>query len=329
MQRREFITLLGGAAATWPLAARAQQPAQVKRVGIVLPFAASYPEGQARIAAFQQALAGLGWTEGANMRTEIRWSGSNADDIRKNALELIALAPDVILADGSPSVAALSQATRTVPIVFALVIDPVGAGYVKSLARPGGNVTGFMQFEYSVSGKWLELLKQIAPALTRVAVLRDPAITSGIGQFAVIQAVAPTLGIDVSPINVREASEIENAVAGYAGSSNAGLIVTASALAVTHRELIITLAAKHKLPAIYFQHQFATEGGLISYGSDPVEQYRRAAAYVDRVLKGDQPIDLPVQAPTTYQLAINLRTAMGLGLEVPPTLLARADQVIE
>ena len=329
MKRREFITLLGGTAATWPLAARAQQPAQMKRVGIVLPFAASYPEGQARIAAFQQTLAGLGWTEGANMRTEIRWSGSNADDIRKNALELIALAPDVILADGSPSVAALSQATRTVPIVFALVIDPVGAGYVKSLARPGGNVTGFMQFEYSVSGKWLELLKQIAPALTRAAVLRDPAITSGIGQFAVIQAAAPLLGIDVSPVNVREASEIENAVAGYAGSSNAGLIVTASALAVTHRELIIALAAKHKLPAIYFQHQFATEGGLISYGSDPVEQYRRAAAYVDRVLRGDKPIDLPVQAPTTYQLAINLRTARGLGLDVPPTLLARADQVIE
>jgi putative ABC transport system substrate-binding protein len=244
-------------------------------------------------------------------------------------LELIALAPDVILADGSPSVAALSQATQVIPIVFALVIDPVGAGYVKSLARPGGNVTGFMQFEYSVSGKWLELLKQISPGLTRVAVLRDPAITSGIGQFAVIQAAAPSLGLDVSPVNMRDASEIENAIAGYAGSSNAGLIVTASALAVTHRELIIALAAKHKLPAIYFQYQFATEGGLISYGSDPVEQYRRAAAYVDRVLKGDNPINLPVQAPITYQLAINLRTAKGLGIDVPPTLLARADHVIE
>jgi putative ABC transport system substrate-binding protein len=328
MRRRGFITLIGGAAA-WPLAALAQQPAQMKRVGIVLPFAASYPEGKARIAAFQETLAGFGWVEGANLRTEIRWSGSNADDIRKNALELIALAPDVILADGSPSVAALSQATRAIPIVFALVIDPVGAGYVKSLAHPGGNVTGFMQFEYSVSGKWLELLKQISPGLTRVAVLRDPAITSGIGQFAVIQAAAPSLGIDVSPINMRDASEIENAIAGYAGSSNAGLIVTASALAVTHRDLIIALAAKHKLPAIYFQYQFATEGGLISYGSDPVEQYRRAAAYVDRVLKGDKPIDLPVQAPITYQLAINLRTAKGLGIDVPPTLLARADQVIE
>ena len=329
MKRREFITLLGGAAAAWPLAARAQQPAQMKRVGIIVPFAASYPDGQARIAAFQQALAGFGWTEGVNMRTEIRWSGGNADDIRQNALELIALAPDVILADGSPSVAALLQATRAIPIVFALVVDPVGSGYVKSLARPGGNVTGFMQFEYSLSGKWLGLLKELAPGVTRAAVLRDAASPGGIGQFAVIQAAAPSLGVDVSPVNVREASEIENGVAEFARSSNGGLIVTASASSVVHRELIIALAAKHKLPAIYFQHQFATEGGLISYGSDPVEQYRRAAAYVDRVLKGEKPIDLPVQAPTTYQLAINLRTAKGLGLDVPPTLLARADEVIE
>ena len=329
MKRREFITLIGGAAAAWPLAARAQQPAQMKRVGIVLPFAASYPDGQAQIAAFQQALAGFGWTEGANMRTEIRWSGSNADDIRKNALELIALAPDVILADGSPSVAALLQATRAVPIVFALVVDPVGSGYVKSLARPGGNVTGFMQFEYSLSGKWLGLLKELAPGVTRAAVLRDAASPGGIGQFAVIQAAAPSLGVDVSPVNVREASEIENGVAEFARSSNGGLIVTASASSVVHRELIIALAAKHKLPAVYFQHQFATEGGLISYGSDPVEQYRRAAAYVDRVLKGEKPVDLPVQAPTTYQLAINLKTAKALGLDVPPTLLARADEVIE
>ena len=328
MQRREFITVIGGIAG-WPLAALAQQPAQMKRVGVILPFAASHPDGQARIAAFQQALAGFGWTESINLRTELRWSGGNADDIRRNALELIALAPDVILADGSPSVAALLQATRAIPIVFVLVVDPVGSGYVKSLARPGGNVTGFMQFEYSLSGKWLGLLKEIAPHVTRAAVLRDAASPGGIGQFAVIQAAAPTLGLDVSPVNVREASEIENGVAEFARSSNGGLIVTASASSVVHRELIIALAAKHKLPAVYFQPQFATEGGLISYGSDPVEHYRRAAKYVDRVLKGDKPIDLPVQAPTTYQLAINLRTARGLGLDVPPTLLARADQVIE
>ena len=328
MRRREFITVIGGVAA-WPLAALAQQPAQMKRVGIVLPFAASYPDGQARIAAFQQTLAGFGWIEGTNMRTEIRWAGSNADDIRKNALELIALAPDVILADGSPSVAALLQATRAVPIVFALVVDPVGSGYVKSLARPGGNATGFMQFEYSLSGKWLGLLKELAPGVTRAAVLRDAGSPGGIGQFAVIQAAASSLGVDLSPVNVREASEIENSVAEFARSSNGGLIVTGSASSVVHRELIIALAAKHKLPAIYFQHQFATEGGLISYGSDPVEQYRRAAAYVDRVLKGEKPIDLPVQAPTTYQLAINLKTAKALGLTVPATLIARADEVIE
>jgi putative tryptophan/tyrosine transport system substrate-binding protein len=328
MRRREFITVIGSVAA-WPLATLAQQPAQMKRVGIVLPFAAPNPDGQARITAFQQTLAGFGWTEGANMRTEIRWFGSNADGIRKNALELIALAPDVILADGSPSVAALLQATRAVPIVFTLVVDPVGSGYVKSLARPGGNVTGFMQFEYSLSGKWLELLKELAPGVTRAAVLRDAASPGGIGQFAVIQAAASSLGVDVSPVNVREASEIENSVAEFAGSSNGGLIVTGSAFSVVHRELIIALAAKHKLPAIYFQHQFATEGGLISYGSDPVEQYRRAAAYVDRVLKGEKPVDLPVQAPTTYQLAVNLKTAKALGLTVPATLVARADKVIE
>jgi putative ABC transport system substrate-binding protein len=329
MRRREFITVIGGGGAGWPLVALAQQPTQMKRVGVILPFAAAHPDGQARIAAFQQALAGFGWIESINLRTEIRWSGGNADDIRQNALELIAHAPDVILADGSPSVAALLQATRAIPIVFALVVDPVGSGYVKSLARPGGNVTGFMQFEYSLSGKWLGLLKEFAPYVTRAAVLRDAASPGGIGQFAVIQAAAPTLGVDVSPVNVREASEIENGVAEFARSANGGLIVTASASSVVHRELIIGLAAKHKLPAIYFQPQFATEGGLISYGSDPVEQYRRAANYVDRVLKGDKPSDLPVQAPTTYQLAINLRAARELGLGVPPTLLARADQVIE
>jgi putative ABC transport system substrate-binding protein len=328
MRRREFITVIGGVAA-WPLTALAQQPAQMKRVGIVLPFAAPNTDGQARITAFQQTLAGFGWTEGATMRTEIRWFGSNADGIRKNALELIALAPDVILADGSPSVAALLQATRAVPIVFTLVVDPVGSGYVKSLARPGGNVTGFMQFEYSLSAKWLELLKELAPGVTRAAVLRDAASPGGIGQFAVIQAAASSLGVDVSPVNVREASEIENSVAEFAGSSNGGLIVTGSAFSVVHRELIIALAARRKLPVVYWERFFVAPGGLISYGPDQIDHFRGAAGYVDRILKGEKPADLPVQAPTKYELVINLKTAKALGLEVPPTLLARADEVIE
>jgi putative tryptophan/tyrosine transport system substrate-binding protein len=290
---------------------------------------ADAPEGQARLAAFLKGLQQWGWTEGRNVRIDIRWGAGNADEIRKYAAELAALAPDVIFASGTASVGPMLQATRTVPIVFANVADPVGAGFVDSLARPGGNASGFIQFEYSLSGKWLELLKQIAPGVTRAAVLRDPAITSGIGQFAVIQSVAPSVGVEVSAINVRDAGEIERAVTAFARSSNGGLIVTASALAVLHRQLIIALAARHKLPAVYYRRYFVTSGGLISYGYDVVEQFRGAAGYVDRILKGATPADLPVQAPTKYELVINLKTAKALGLEVPPTLLARADEVIE
>lgn len=329
MQRREFITLFGGAAATWPLAAHAQQGERMRRIGILTATASDDVEGQARLAAFQQGLRQLGWADGRNMRIDTRWAGANAADIRKHAAELVALAPDVILSTGGASLAPLMQTTRTVPIVFANVPDPVGSGIVKSLARPGGNATGFMQFEYSLSAKWPELLKQIAPGVTRVAVLWDPAITLGIGQFAVIQSVAPLLGVEVSPVNMSDTKEIEGDVAALARSPNGGLIVTASALTTLHRDLIIALAARHKLPAIYFQRIFIAEGGLISYGPDLFDQFRGAAAYVDRILKGDKPADLPVQAPTKYQLAINLKTAKALGLTVPPSVLARADEVIE
>jgi len=330
MKRRDFITLLGGAAAAWPLAARAQQADRVRRIGALIGApSADNPDAQANIRAFLQVLQQLGWTDGRNVRIDIRWGAGNADDIRKYAAELAALAPDVIFASGTASVGPMLQATRTVPIVFANVADPVGAGFVDSLARPGGNASGFIQFEYSLSGKWLELLKQIAPGVTRAAVLRDPAITSGIGQFAVIQSVAPSVGVEVSAINVRDAGEIERAVTAFARSSNGGLIVTASALAVLHRQPIIALAARHKLPAVYYRRYFVTSGGLISYGYDVVEQFRGAAGYVDRILKGATPADLPVQAPTKYELVINLKTAKALGLEVPPTLLARADEVIE
>jgi ABC-type uncharacterized transport system substrate-binding protein len=329
MRRREFITLLGGAAAAWPLTARAQQGERMRRIGVLTATASDDVEGQARLAAFQQGLQQLGWADGRNMRIDTRWAGANAAEIRKHAAELVALAPDVILSTGGASLAPLMQTTRTVPIVFANVPDPVGSGLVKSLARPGGNATGFMQFEYSLSAKWPELLKQIAPGVTRVAVLWDPAITPGIGQFAVIQSVAPSLGVEVSPVNTSDIKEIEGDVAALARSSNGGLIVTASALTTLHRDLIIALAARHKLPAIYFQRIFIAEGGLISYGPDLFDQFRGAAAYVDRILKGDKPADLPVQAPTKYQLAINLKTAKALGLTVPPSLLARADEVIE
>ena len=329
MQRREFITLFGGAAATWPLAAHAQQGERMRRIGILTATASDDVEGQARLAAFQQGLRQLGWADGRNMRIDTRWAGANAADIRKHAAELVALAPDVILSTGGASLAPLMQTTRTVPIVFANVPDPVGSGIVKSLARPGGNATGFMQFEYSLSAKWPELLKQIAPGVTRVAVLWDPAITLGIGQFAVIQSVAPLLGVEVSPVNMSDTKEIEGDVAALARSPNGGLIVTASALTTLHRDLIIALAARHKLPAIYFQRIFIAEGGLISYGPDLFDQFRGAAAYVDRILKGDKPADLPVQAPTKYQLAINLKTAKALGLTVPSAVLARADEVIE
>jgi ABC-type uncharacterized transport system substrate-binding protein len=328
VKRREFITLLGGAAA-WPLAARAQQAERMRRIGVLMPFAADDPEGQARIAALLQELQPLGWTVGRNVRIDYRWSAGDAVNMRKYAAELVALAPDVILTSGAAGAAPLLQATRTVPIVFVLVADPVGAGFVDSLARPGGNATGFTAVEYGFSGKWLELVKQIAPAVTRVAVIRDPAITAGIGMFGAIQSMAPSLGMEVSPVNVRDAGEIERAIATFARSTNGGLIVTASALAFTHRDLIIRLAQQYKLPAVYYSRVFVSAGGLTSYGPDNIDQFRHAAGYVDRILKGEKPADLPVQAPTKYELAINLKAAKALGLDVPGTLLARADEVIE
>jgi putative ABC transport system substrate-binding protein len=329
VKRRNFITGLGGAAMALPLAARAQQPDRMRRIGVLLGTPANDPDTQARLAAFLQALAQLGWTVGRNVQIDYRWSAGNPDDARKYAAELVALAPDVILTAGASSVGPLQQATRAVPIVFTIVPDPVGAGFVNSLARPGGNVTGLMQAEYSLSGKWLELLKEIAPGVTRAVVLRDAAITAGIGQFAVIQSVAPSVGIDVSPVNVRDAGEIEQAITAFARTANGGLILTSSGLAVVHRELIVTLAARHKLPAVYSNRAFVTRGGLISYGADFIDQYRRAAGYVDRILKGEKPAALPVQAPTKYELVINLKAAKALGLTVPPTVLARADEVIE
>jgi putative tryptophan/tyrosine transport system substrate-binding protein len=329
MKRREFITLLGGTAVAWPLGARAQQGEQMRRIGVLMSFAADHPESQPRLAAFQQGLQQLGWIDGRNVRIDHYWGGADANRIRKYAAELVALAPDVILANGSVVVAPLLQTTRAVPIVFVYVPDPVGAGFVDSLARPGGNATGFIQSEYGMSAKWLELLKEIAPGMTRAAVIRDPAITAGIGQFGAIQAVAPSVGVEVTPVNVRDAGDIERAVTAFARSSNGGLIVTGSALAQVHGDLIITLAARHKLPAVYFERFFITGGGLISYGPNFVDQFRRAASYVDRILKGEKPANLPVQAPTKYELAINVKTAKALGIEVPTTLLARADEVIE
>jgi putative ABC transport system substrate-binding protein len=329
MRRREFITLVGGAAAAWPLAARAQQPEQMRRIGVLMNVAADDPEGQARLAAFQQVLQQLGWSDGRNVRIDTRFGANDVDRDRRYAAELVALAPDVILAAGTPSVAALQKVTRSVPIVFVNVTDPVGAGFVDTLARPGGNTTGFMLFEYSSSGKWLELLKEIAPRMTRAAVLRDPANPAGSAQFAAIQAVARSLGVEVSPVGVRNAREIERAITAFAGTSNGGLIVTGSASQSVHHDLIIMLAARHKLPAVYSNRLNAIEGGLISYGPDRVDQYRRAASYVDRILKGEKPADLPVQAPTKFELVINLKTAKAIGLAVPPMLLARADEVIE
>jgi putative ABC transport system substrate-binding protein len=329
VKRRTFISLLGGAAAAWPLAARAQQGERVRRIGVLMAQAANDPEGQARIAAFLQGLQELGWSVGRNLRIDIRWSAGNADDTHKYAAELVALAPDIILASTTPSVAALLQATRTVPIVFTVVADPVGAGFVDSLARPGGNATGFITFEYGLAAKWLELLKEIAPGTTRAAVLRDPAITSGIGQFAAIQTAAPSLGMEIVPVNVRDAGEIERAVATFARVGNGGLIATGRPLTQLHRELIMMLTARHKLPAVYANRFFVADGGLMSYGSDLVGQHRPAARYVDRILKGEKPADLPVQAPTKYELVINLKTAKALGLDIPPAVLARADEVIE
>jgi putative ABC transport system substrate-binding protein len=327
MKRREFITLLGGATA-WPLAARAQRTERVRRIGVLMSVAADGPEGQARLAAFLNSLQQLGWTDGANVRIDVRWGGGDAELGRKYAAELVALGPDIILASGDP-VMAVHQVTRTVPIVFTIIADPVGAGLAENLARPGGNATGFMSYEHGFGAKWLELLKEIAPSVKRAAVIRNADESAGIAQFAGIQGVAPTLGIELSPIGVRDVGEIERAVTAFARMPNGGLIVTGSAPAAIHRDLIVALAARHKLPAVYFARFMISAGGLISYGPDLVEQHQRAAGYVDRILKGEKPADLPVQAPTKYELAINLKTAKALGLTVPDTLLARADEVIE
>jgi len=330
MGRREFVTLLGGAAVAWPIAARAQERERMRRIGVLLPATADDTVFQTRMAAFLQALALLGRIVSRNLSIDIRWATADAGEIRRHAAELAALAADVILATGDSTVPPLLQATRTVPIVFPVANDPVAGGYVESLARPGGNVTGFMLSEYSFSGKWLELLKEIAPGVTRVAVFRDTtANVTGLAQFGVIQAMAPALRVEVNPINLRDADEIERAVAAFARTPNGGLILTASGAAIRHRDLVVALAAGHKLPAVYWERFFVAAGGLASYGADLVDNYRRAAVYVDRILKGEKPADLPVQAPVKYELVINLKTAKALGLDVPSTLLARADEVIE
>jgi ABC-type uncharacterized transport system substrate-binding protein len=327
MRRREFITLLGGAA-VWPVAARAQQPERMRRIGVVMSQAADDPEGHLRLLALAQGLQESGWTVGRNVRIDTRWGAGDAERYRKYALELVALASDVVLVNGPSALAQLQQATHSVPIVFVSVIDPVGGGFVDSLARPGGNATGFMLFEYGLSGKWLELLKQIAPRVTRAAVIRDSTLTTAVGQFAAIQSAAGSFGVELSAIDMRNAGEIERAVTAFARASNGGLIVTAAGSGV-RRSLIIALAARHQLPAVYPFRYMVTGGGLISYGPDIAGQYRRAAGYVDRILKGEKPADLPVQAPTKYELVINLKTAKALGLDVPATVLARADEVIE
>jgi putative ABC transport system substrate-binding protein len=329
VKRREFITLLGGATAAWPLAARAQERDRMRRIGVLMSVAADGPDGQPRLAAFLNGLQQLGWTEGRNVRIELRWGAGDAERIRNYVAELVALGPDVILASGDHPVVALQQATRTVPIVFTMVADPVGAGLVESLAHPGGNTTGFTLYEYNMSAKWLELLKEIAPGVKRVAVIREAGTAAGTGQFAGIQAGAPGLRLELSPIGVRDVGEMERAVTAFAHSANGGLIVTGSAQAAVHRDLIVTLAARHKLPAVYVARFFATAGGLISYGPDFLDEHRRAAGYVDRILRGENPADLPVQAPTKYETVINLKTAKALGLTVPDELLARADEVIE
>ena len=329
MKRREFITLLGGAVAGGPLAARAQQGERVRRVGVLTNLAQTDSEGRARDEAFVHGLRQLGWTEGDNLRIDRRWTAGDAERARQYATELVALAPDVIVTTGSAGLIPLLQVTRTIPIVFTVVPDPVGAGFVDSLARPGGNATGFVQFEFGLTGKWLELLKEVAPDITRVAVLREPGLTAAIAQFAALQAVAPSLRVDLVPLNFRDQGDIERTVAAFVRSSNDGMIVTSGPLAAVHREVIIATAARHKLPAVYVSRFTALDGGLISYGPDFRDQYRRAAGYVDRIIKGEKPGDLPVQAPTKYELVVNLKTAKALGLEVPPTLLARADEVIE
>jgi putative tryptophan/tyrosine transport system substrate-binding protein len=329
VKRRDFISLVGSAAAAWPLPARAQQGERMRRIGVLMTVAADDAEGQARVVAFGQGLAQLGWTVGRNVQIDIRWTAGKADDTRKYATELVALAPDVVLAAGGGGVGPLLQVTGTVPIVFTQVTDPVGAGFVESLGRPGGNATGFINFEYGMSVKWLELLKEIAPRVSRVAVLRDPTQSGGPAQFAAIQGAAPSFGVEVSPVGVRDGAEIKRAVTAFARGSNDGLIVLTTGLTLVHRELIISSAARHRLPAVYTDRTFVTGGGLIAYGPDRIDQLRRAADYVDRILKGEKPADLPVQAPTKYELVINLKTAKALGIEMPASVLARADEVIE
>lgn len=328
MRRREFI--LGGAATAWSVTAGAQQDERVRRIGVLLPAASDDAEVQIWLAAFLQALAQLGWIIGRNMRVDIHWATPNAAKIRQHAAELAAKSPDVILTGGTSTTGPMLQATRNLPIVFATVVDPVGAGFIDSLARPGGNATGFLLYEYSMAGKWLELLKQTAPTITRVAVLRDANLVSGTGQFAAIQAVAPSLKIDVVPVNMHEAGDnMERTIAAFARSPNGGLILTGSGLSILHRDLIITLAARYKLPGIYYERFYVAAGGLLSYGSDRIELYRLAAGYVDRILRGEKPADLAVQAPTKFELVINLKTAKALGLTVPPTLLATATETIQ
>jgi putative ABC transport system substrate-binding protein len=325
MRRRDFLAVVGGAAVAWPFAVQAQQAERIRRIGVLMNLVTADPQGQARVAAFVQGLRELGWVEGRNVRIDYRWSAGDTERNRKYAAELVALGPDVLLGWGGT----ISAASRTVPIVFAQAIDPVGAGYVASLARPGGNVTGFTQMEYSLSAKWPELLKEIAPNVTRTGVLRDVGTPTGAGQWAMIQAGASSHGMEVSPVNLRDAPELERAIAVFARPGDGGLVVTTNSFVQTHSELIISLAARHKLPAVYFERFFVTDGGLISYGPNIADQYRRAAGYVDRILKGEKPADLPVQAPTKIQTVINLKTARALGLAVPPSLLARADEVIE
>jgi putative ABC transport system substrate-binding protein len=327
VRRRQFIALLGGAAAVWPTTGRAQQDA--RRVGVLMNRAASDPQGQARVAAFRQALQKLGWDDGRNVRIDIRWGEDKPDLERKSAAELVALAPDVVLCAGTLSVRGFQGVSSTLPIVFVLVIDPVGVGLVDNLAKPGGNVTGFMTYEYSIGSKWLELLKQLAPSMTRAAVLRDAVVPSGNAQFATIQAVAQSFGVEVSPINVRDAGEIERAIAAFARAPNGGLIVTPNASVSVHRDVIIALAARHKLPAVYPYRDMVADGGLMSYAPDLIDQFRRSASYIDRILKGEKPADLPVQAPTKYELVINAKTAKAIGLPIPVTLLTTADEVLE
>jgi len=329
MRRRDFIKVIAGSAAAWPLAARAQQAERMRRIGVLMNVAADDPEGQARIAAFHQGLQEWGWTLGRNARIDVRWGAVDADSSRRYAAELVGLAPDVILASASAAVGALQQTTRTIPIVFTSVADPVSAGFVETLAHPGSNITGFSLYEFTLSGKWLELLKEIAPGVTRAAVLRDAALGAGVGQYTIIQAVAPSLQVELRPIDVRDPGEIERAIVTFAQTPNGGLIIVGAPATAVHRNLIITLAAHHQLPAVYALPYFARSGGLIAYGPDSVSPYRRAAQYVDRILKGEKPADLPVQTPTKYELVVNLKTAKALGLTIPQSVLTRADEVIE